>query len=151
MYTFSDYERDRWFRDAGLRIDHLLLNSHAAKHLKAAGVDRGFAESRRKRPRPRVDRAPMRAQRKTRCGGKGRHAPARQRMPKPLASEGWSASSSTAIPLRALLSRIAKTILRRGGNRPARSGSANLLLRLYREEQPRAVIVASDTSRSPNL
>ena len=27
IYTFWDYKRDRWERDAGLRIDHLLLNS----------------------------------------------------------------------------------------------------------------------------
>jgi exodeoxyribonuclease-3 len=40
MYTFWDYKRNRWPRDAGLRIDHLLLNPSAAKRLKAAGVDR---------------------------------------------------------------------------------------------------------------
>ena len=40
MYTFRDYMRNRWPRDAGLRIDHLLLNAAAAKRLKAAGVDR---------------------------------------------------------------------------------------------------------------
>ena len=40
MYTFWDYKRNRWPRDAGLRIDHLLLNPNAAKRLKAAGVDR---------------------------------------------------------------------------------------------------------------
>ena len=27
MYTFWDYKRNRWERDAGLRIDHLLLSS----------------------------------------------------------------------------------------------------------------------------
>jgi exodeoxyribonuclease-3 len=40
MYTFWDYKRNRWARDAGLRIDHLLLNPAAARRLKAAGVDR---------------------------------------------------------------------------------------------------------------
>ena len=40
MYTFWDYRRNRWQRDAGLRIDHLLLNPKAAKRLTAAGVDR---------------------------------------------------------------------------------------------------------------
>ena len=39
-YTFWSYFRDRWPRDAGLRIDHLLLNPIAAKRLDAAGVDR---------------------------------------------------------------------------------------------------------------
>ena len=40
MYTFWDYRRNRWERDAGLRIDHLLLNPKAAKRLVDAGVDR---------------------------------------------------------------------------------------------------------------
>ncbi len=41
MYTFWDYKRDRWQRDAGLRIDFLLLNEKAADRLLDAGVDRG--------------------------------------------------------------------------------------------------------------
>ena len=40
MYTFWDYKRNRWERDAGLRLDHLLLNPKAAKRLVDAGVDR---------------------------------------------------------------------------------------------------------------
>ena len=40
IYTFWDYLRQRWQRDAGLRIDHLLLNPAAAKRLRDAGVDR---------------------------------------------------------------------------------------------------------------
>ena len=40
MYTFWDYKRNRWARDAGLRLDHLLLNAPAARRLDAAGVDR---------------------------------------------------------------------------------------------------------------
>jgi exodeoxyribonuclease-3 len=40
MYTFWDYFRQRWPRNAGLRIDFLLLNPAAAKRLKAAGVYR---------------------------------------------------------------------------------------------------------------
>ena len=40
MYTFWDYKRDRWRRDAGLRIDFLLLNALAADRLVDAGVDR---------------------------------------------------------------------------------------------------------------
>jgi exodeoxyribonuclease III len=40
MYTFWDYERERWQRDAGLRIDFLLLNRVAAVRLIDAGVDR---------------------------------------------------------------------------------------------------------------
>ena len=40
LYTFWDYFRDRWARNAGLRIDHLLLNAAAAAKLADAGVDR---------------------------------------------------------------------------------------------------------------
>src|SRR5262245_7795737 len=40
MYTFWDYFRNRWERNAGLRIDHLLLNPAAASLLAQAGVDR---------------------------------------------------------------------------------------------------------------
>jgi exodeoxyribonuclease III len=39
-YTFWDYWRNAFARDAGIRIDHLLLNDRAAARLKAAGVDR---------------------------------------------------------------------------------------------------------------
>jgi exodeoxyribonuclease-3 len=40
IYTFWDYWRNAFARDAGIRIDHLLLNKAAAKRLEAAGVDR---------------------------------------------------------------------------------------------------------------
>jgi exodeoxyribonuclease-3 len=40
IYTFWDYFRNAWKRDAGLRIDHLLLNRRSAKRLVATGVDR---------------------------------------------------------------------------------------------------------------
>jgi len=40
IYSFWDYKRNRWERDAGLRIDHLLLNAKAAARLADAGVDR---------------------------------------------------------------------------------------------------------------
>ncbi|WP_426176952.1 exodeoxyribonuclease III [Massilia sp. TWR1-2-2] len=40
IFTFWDYFRDAYGRDAGLRIDHLLLSPSLAGELKAAGVDR---------------------------------------------------------------------------------------------------------------
>ena len=40
IYTFWDYFRNAYARDAGLRIDHLLLNEAAADRLENAGVDR---------------------------------------------------------------------------------------------------------------
>ena len=39
IYSFWDYMRDRWPRNAGLRLDHLLLSPSLRKRLKAAGVD----------------------------------------------------------------------------------------------------------------
>jgi exodeoxyribonuclease-3 len=40
MFTFWDYKRNRWPRDAGLRLDHLLVSPTLAPHLKRAEVDR---------------------------------------------------------------------------------------------------------------
>jgi exodeoxyribonuclease III len=40
IYTFWDYLRNARARDAGLRLDHLLLSPSAAERLVAAGVDR---------------------------------------------------------------------------------------------------------------
>ena len=40
MYTFWDYMRNRWQRNAGLRLDHVLLSPLLAERLKDAGVDR---------------------------------------------------------------------------------------------------------------
>jgi exodeoxyribonuclease-3 len=40
VYTFWDYFRNAWGRNAGLRIDHLLLSPQAVERLEGAGVDR---------------------------------------------------------------------------------------------------------------
>jgi exodeoxyribonuclease-3 len=40
IYTFWDYFRNAYGRNAGLRIDHFLLSPHLDKRLLAAGVDR---------------------------------------------------------------------------------------------------------------
>lgn len=40
VYTFWDYRRNRWERDAGLRLDHLLLGGDLPARLSGAGVDR---------------------------------------------------------------------------------------------------------------
>ncbi|CAI2932816.1 exodeoxyribonuclease III [Aminobacter niigataensis] len=40
VYTFWDYRRNRWPRNAGLRLDHLLLSKPMAKRLKTVGIDR---------------------------------------------------------------------------------------------------------------
>lgn len=40
IYTFWHYMRNRYARDAGLRLDHFLLSPAVAKRLTASGVDR---------------------------------------------------------------------------------------------------------------
>ncbi len=40
MFTFWDYKRNRWPRDAGLRLDHLLLSPALTPRLIRGGVDR---------------------------------------------------------------------------------------------------------------
>jgi exodeoxyribonuclease III len=40
VYTFWDYRRNRWQRDGGMRLDHLLLSPALAPRLRDAGVDR---------------------------------------------------------------------------------------------------------------
>jgi exodeoxyribonuclease III len=42
MYTFWDYKRKRWERDAGLRLDHILVSPSLVDRLRAASVDRGM-------------------------------------------------------------------------------------------------------------
>jgi len=42
VYTFWDYTAGCWQRDAGFRIDHLLLSPQAADRLLDAGVDRDY-------------------------------------------------------------------------------------------------------------
>jgi exodeoxyribonuclease-3 len=48
IYTFWDYFRNAFARDAGLRIDHFLLNKKLSRRLISAGVDkhvRGWGKS----------------------------------------------------------------------------------------------------------
>jgi exodeoxyribonuclease III len=40
LFTFWDYRRLRWERDAGLRLDHLLLSPALVPRLRGAGIDR---------------------------------------------------------------------------------------------------------------
>jgi exodeoxyribonuclease III len=42
IYTFWDYMAGCWRRDAGFRIDHLLLSAPAADRLLEAGVDKSY-------------------------------------------------------------------------------------------------------------
>lgn len=40
IYTFWDYFRNAFSRNAGMRIDHFLISPEVAKKLKKAGVDK---------------------------------------------------------------------------------------------------------------
>jgi exodeoxyribonuclease-3 len=144
IYTFWDYMRNRWLRDAGLRIDHILLSLDLAKGLIASGVDRAvrgktnasdhapvWAELRAgKAIRPRKAKV---AQRRSEPRGKSRE----RRPLLVIDGDSFAHRAYHALP---------KSILRRGG-KPAGAilGFANMLLRFYQAERPRAVLVAWDT------
>jgi DNA polymerase-1 len=151
MYTFWDYKLNRWPRDAGLRIDHLLLNREAAKRLVDSGVDREVRgrESASDHAPAWVEFGAPRALRKK----------PQRAAPKPTPAKGTRKTRGTALVVRRSLlvidgdsfahrsyHALPKTIMRRG-DKPAGAilGFANMLLRLYREEKPRAVLVGWDT------
>ena len=155
IYTFWDYKRDRWERDAGLRIDHLLLNPKAAKRLVEAGVDRevrgleGASDHApawivlRDAPAARQKSVPRRVKptQPKRKRSERRAEPSPRRPLLVIDGDSFAHRSYHALP---------KTILRRG-RKPAGAilGFANMILRLYRDEQPRAVLVAWDTLEVP--
>jgi exodeoxyribonuclease-3 len=39
-YTFWDYQKGRWFKDQGIRIDHFLINGKAADKAQTCAIDR---------------------------------------------------------------------------------------------------------------
>src|SRR5215831_16260603 len=146
MYTFWDYKRRAWERDAGLRLDHLLLSPSLVDRLHAAGVDRSV--------RGKVgasDHAPVwielreisKRQRVT-AASRGNAAPANDLNDRPLLvfdGDSFAHRSYHALP---------KTILRSDGKGAgAIVGFANFLLRLYQTERPRGVVVAWDTLEVP--
>ena len=155
MYTFWDYKRNRWERDAGLRLDHLLLNAKAAKRLVDAGVDRearGLEGA--------SDHAPAWIMLRDRPATRRKSAQRSEKLTRP--KSGRSTHRAAPLPRQPLLvidgdsfahrsyHALPKTILRRG-RKPAGAilGFANMLLRLYRDERPRAVLVAWDTLDVP--
>jgi exodeoxyribonuclease III len=163
-YTYWSYLRNRWPRDAGLRIDHVLLSKEAAKRLAASGIDRairgednasdhapvwielhnssrsGSRLRANKRKSPIAKPAPTTATRNPR--------PAKPSK-KPQGCQPLLVIDGDSFAHRAYHA-LPKTI-RRQGDKPAGAilGFANLLLRLYREEKPRAVLVGWDTYEEP--
>ena len=150
MYTYWSYLRDRWRRDAGLRIDHLLLSREASKRLVASGVDRPVRGEENASDHAPVwielrDAAP--AKRRSRAAPKVE--PTTTRPPKSPVRRPLLVIDGDSFVHRAYHA-LPKNI-RRKGNRPAGAivGFANLLLRLYREERPRAILVGWDTYEEP--
>jgi exodeoxyribonuclease III len=155
IYTFWDYMRNRWPRDAGLRLDHLLLSAEAARRLLDGGVDRavrGREGASDHAPAWVVLRDEAKPRHVSARGGARRAATARPGV-KPQATK------SARRPLlvidgdsfaHRMYHALPKNIFRRG-DKPAGAilGFANVLLRLYREEKPRAVLVCWDTLDAP--
>jgi DNA polymerase I len=186
MYTFWDYKRNRWPRDAGLRIDHLLLSRQAAARLVGAGIDREARGQENASDHAPVwielaDNATALRQslaRRSRAKAEAKLAPDRPPESRLLhvaaigAQRPQPRTSSLRAPAVAADRRdvggrplllidgdsfahrayhaLPKNI-RRKGDRPAGAilGFANMLLRFYREERPRAVLVAWDTYDTP--
>ena len=173
MYTFWDYIRNRWERDSGLRLDHILLSSALTERLQGAGVDRhvrGLEDA--------SDNAPVWVElrdvpnRPASASLVGSHATAAATpSPKAKKSDGRTGgeirSQARAVgkpePSRRPLlvidgdsfahrsyHALPKTIRRSDGNAAgAIVGFANFLLRFYADERPRAVIVGWDTLDAP--
>jgi exodeoxyribonuclease-3 len=77
IYTFWDYFRQSWQRNAGLRIDHLLLNAELAPRLLEAGVDRWVRDL--EKP---SDHAPTWVTLESRVTKADKAAPARRKAPR---------------------------------------------------------------------
>ena len=161
MYSYWSYLRNRWPRDAGLRLDCLLLSRQTAKRLVAAGVDREVRGKENAsdhapvwielrdtalRPAPRGPAAGVKSRMRANVPKKVRAGtslkPSRARRPLlVIDGDSFAHRAYHALPKN----------IRRDRGRPAGAilGFANLLLRLYREEQPRAVLVGWDTYEAP--
>ena len=152
MYTYWSYLRDRWPRDAGLRIDYL-----ASKRLIASGIDRSVRGE-----DGASDHAPVWIELRDVASTRRRSSPAVPKIASTVVKREASKSPSKSALRPPLLvidgdlfahrayHALPKSIRMRG-NRPAGAilGFANLLIRLYREEKPRAVLVGWDTYEEP--
>ena len=176
MYTFWDYMRNRWERDGGLRLDHILLSSALTERLQSAGVDRqtrgmedasdhapvwvklrdgqtvvalpsdGLA-ARRSRQRRRRRKLSHRPVGPAR-GQDGKRRPARIGQPA-LSGRPLLVIDGNSFAHRSYHA-LPKTIRRSDGKAAgAILGFANFVLRLYADERPRAVIVGWDSLEAP--
>jgi exodeoxyribonuclease-3 len=161
MYTYWDYKRNRWERDGGLRIDHLLLSGAVSKRLRDAGVDReirGEDGASDHAPAWIVLRDDAAASAQPPAQKSRGRAPRRTAASKPTARPHGEPSAARR-PLLVIdgdsfahraYHALPKTIVRADGKGAgAIVGFANMLLRLYKAEQPRAVLVGWDTLDAP--
>lgn len=145
LYTFWDYKRQRWERDAGLRLDHVLLSPSLVGRLRACGVDRNVRGK-----EDASDHAPVwielreASKVRVRRTSRGDVAAATDLDHRPLLvidGDSFAHRFYHALP---------KTIRRAdGGSAGAIIGFANFLVRLHQTERPRAVIVGWDTLEAP--
>src|SRR5215472_8872441 len=162
MYTYWDYKRNRWERDGGLRIDHLLLSGAVSKRLRDAGVDReirGAEGASDHAPAWIVLRDDAEASASTAARKAGRRPPRRAAAGKPTQEAPRGRPSPPPRPLLVIdgdsfahraYHALPKTISRRDGKGAgAIVGFANMLLRFYQAERPRAVLVGWDTLEAP--
>ena len=175
IYTFWHYMRQRWERDAGLRLDHLLLSPPLAPRLEDAGVDRdvrGLENASDHAPvwvklRPSTEPGARKRKAAETAASKASPELAQTIGPAADAERMTRRSRSGGAPKRMITKRpllvidgdsfahrsyhaLPKTIRRNDGNGAgAIVGFANFLLRLYDAERPRAVIVGWDTLEAP--
>jgi DNA polymerase-1 len=178
MYTFWDYKRNRWERDGGLRLDHLLLSPALTERLQEAGVDRhargiegasdhapvwvklrDAANPRRVSTRHTGQHAATAATKALRQANKATSTGNRPVRPSKLRAASPARPAASGAPLLVIdgdsfahrsYHALPKTIRRSDGKSAgAILGFANYLLRLYSDERPRAVIVGWDTLETP--
>jgi exodeoxyribonuclease-3 len=174
MYTFWDYMRNRWERDGGLRLDHILLSPALKELVQGAGVDRhvrGLEEA--------SDHAPVWVELRDASDQlssasligddvTATAATASSKVKKSPRRTGGQVRGQTGAVSEPRPSRrpllvidgdsfahrsyhaLPKTIRRSDGKGAgAIHGFANFLLRFYADERPRAVIVGWDSLDAP--
>src|SRR5271169_5232884 len=177
MYTFWDYMRNRWERDGGLRLDHILLSSTSTERLQSAGVDRqtrGMQDASdhapvwvRLRDGPNRGDVPLRKASSRRIAAGTTAVPktepsthqtgdgtGEKRRPARIGQSELSGRPLLVIDGDSLAHRsyhaLPKTIRRSDGKAAgAILGFANFLLRFYADERPRGVIVGWDSLDAP--
>ena len=176
MYTFWDYMRNRWERDSGLRLDHILLNPVLSKRLQGTGVDRlvrGMEDASDHAPVwAELHDAPDRPSSASKVGvhsattaatasSKAKKSARRSdgEVKRQTRAVGLSKPKPSRRPLLVIdgdsfahrsYHALPKTIRRSDGKAAgAIVGFANFLLRFYADERPRAVIVGWDSLDAP--